>query len=217
MNKKTASCFTLAISLVLLMTVYTAQPLMAQTDKGIELCNEWKFQEAEKVLKAALKTNPQDIEANFYLGLSVLMQGKHEEALKTFLKVSADRSKAKSSVPNEYQLQIALARTRLELQKNDEALKNLEAARKLNANGVEVHTYQGVYYLNLKKTKQAVEELEKAINIDENDAYAHYFAGKAYLQSGQPDKAKALFIMFLKLAPRAPEASGVKFFVDTLC
>jgi cytochrome c-type biogenesis protein CcmH/NrfG len=222
MNKQISSaCIILVFSIMLLAMAVMPEPVLAQTSKGVALCNSWEFQKAEPVLREALKTNPRDIEASYYLGVAVLMQDKHEEALQIFSKVLADVNSPgrqnQASVPNKYQIQIALARTRLELKQNDEALKNLETANKVRPNSVEVYVYRGVYYLNLKNPQKAVVELEKAISLDKKDAYAHYYAGRAYLQSGNPARAVEMFKTFLQLAPLAPEASRAKALVTELC
>jgi tetratricopeptide (TPR) repeat protein len=222
MNKQLSSaCIILVFSVTLLAMAVMPQPILAQTAKGVSLCNSWEFQKAETVLRAALKTNPRDIEASYYLGVAVLMQDKHEEALQIFMKVLADVDnpgrQAQAPGPDKYQIHIALARTRLELKQNDEALKNLEAANKVHPNGVEFYVYRGVYYLNLKNEPKAIVELEKAISLDKKDAYAHYYAGRAYLLSGNPARAVDMFKTFLLLAPQAPEASKAKALIDALC
>jgi tetratricopeptide (TPR) repeat protein len=221
MNQRLISpCIILALA-VFLATTVMPQKTLAQTSKGISLCNSWEFKEAEKVLREALKTSPQDIQANYYLGMALLMQDKHEEALKTFLKVLADADnpgrKVKSPSPSNYEIHIALARTRLELKQNAEALKNLEAANKIRPNSLEVCVYRGLYYMNMKNVQKAIAELEKAISLNQKDAYAHYYAGRAYLQAGDPAHAVEELKIFLQLAPQAPEAVKAKALVDALC
>jgi tetratricopeptide (TPR) repeat protein len=221
MNQRLISPCIVLVLAVFLATVVMPQTTLAQTSKGISLCNSWEFQKAETVLREALKANPQDIQANYYLGMALLMQDKHEEALKTFLKVLADVDnpgrKVKTPVPTNYEIQIALARTRLELKQNAEALKNLEAANKVHPNSLEVYVYRGLYYINMKNAQKAIAELDKAIGLNKKDAYAHYYAGHAYLLSGNPARAVDEFKTFLELAPRAPEAVKAKALVDALC
>jgi tetratricopeptide (TPR) repeat protein len=220
MNRQTILCFIPVISLVLLMTAFAAQPLVAQTSKGIELCKSGQLPEAEKALRAALKGNPKDTQASYWLATVVLLQDKHEEALQLFLKVKADQDKAgkaRAAEPDEYQIQLALARTHLELRKNAEALKNLEAAKKIQPNGSDVSVYQGYYYINTGNYPKAIAELEKAMSIDKKNAYAHYYAGRAYFLSGNPAKAKEMYQMFLDLMPLAPEAPKAKLFILELC
>ena len=206
----------MAVSIVAVMT----PAVFAQTKKGVDLFNSWKFQESEKVLREAVKANPQDIQAAYYLGLSVLMLDKHNEALAILLKAQdamAKAGKGNPANPDEYQIRIALARTYLELKQNEEAWKNLEAANKLNAGAIDGYIYRGAYYINKANLPQAIKELEKAMNMDNNNAYAHYYAGYAYLRSGNPAKAVDMFKLFLQLAPQAPEAVKVKALIDALC
>ncbi len=203
------------------LMVVAPRPVLAQTEKGIELYNTWKFPEAEKALRDALKANPRDAAASYYLGLSLLLQDKHSEALDVFLKVKDAQEKAERKtrppVPDEYQIQIALARTFLELKQFPDALKVLESAQKEHSDSADVYVYLGYYYLQQEKLPQAIQELEKAISLDAQNAYAHYYAGHAYLRSGNPVKAVEMFKVFLILAPRAPEAPKAKALVEALC
>jgi tetratricopeptide (TPR) repeat protein len=221
MNQRLISPCIMLVLAVFLTTAVMPQTTLAQTSKGISLCNSWEFQKAETVLRDALKANPQDIQANYYLGMALLMQDKHEEALKTFLKVSADADKpgrnTKAPAPDNYEIQIALARTHLELKQNAEALKNLEAANKIHPNSLQVCTYRGLYYINLKSYQKAIVELEKAISLDKKDAYAHFYAGYAYLYSGDPARAVDEYKTFMQLAPQAPDAVKAKSLITGLC
>jgi tetratricopeptide (TPR) repeat protein len=206
----------LLLTIAFLAMAVLPQWIHAQTSKGIELCKSWKFGEAEKVLRQALKANPRDTQASYHLGLSLLMQDKHEEALKILSKLS-DEKKVQASDSEQYPIQIALARTRLELKQNSEALKNLEAAKKIRSNGVEVFVYRGAYYLNLREPEKAITELKKAIQLDKNDPYAHFYLGYAYLQTGNPEFTVDELKTFLELAPYAPEAAKAKALVEALC
>ena len=208
-------------SLVFSLMALVPQRTVAQTAKGVELYNSWDYQEAEKVLRAALKANPQDIRASFYLGLSILLQEKYKEALDIFQKVKDDQGKTEqrpgSPVPNEYQLQIGMARAHLGLKQYPEAWLNLESAMKLDARSPDVYVYRGAYYIQQEKPQEAIKDLEKAIARDAQNVYAHYYAGQAYLRSGNPARAVDMFKIFLKLAPQAPEAVKAKALIDALC
>jgi tetratricopeptide (TPR) repeat protein len=221
MNKHTAFCVVLVVSVVLSMTAVSPQAAFAQATDGMNLFNSWKFQEAEKAFREALKSDPKDIRTSYYLGLSVLMQDKHSEALDILLNVkeALDKTepKVRPAVPDEFQIQIALARAHLELKKNTEAWKNLEAAKKLHPESAEVCVYRGLYYLNQNDNKKAIKELEKAMDLDGKEAYAHYYAGHAYLRSGNPEKAVEMFKTFMQLAPQAPEAEKAKALIFGLC
>ena len=221
MNKRRICCRILVLSVVFSLAVLIPQQIFAQSSKGIELYDQWKFAEAEKALRDALKADPSETPANYYLGLSVLMQGKYSEAIDIFVKVKRSQDKAdqrtRPAVPSEYQIQLAMARARLGLRQYDEAWKNLESARIKDRTAADVYVYRGAFYVLQQKNAEAIKELEKAIKLDEKNSYAYYYQGLAYYQSGQADKAVTALKMFLQLNPSAPEAGKAKEIVDQLC
>jgi tetratricopeptide (TPR) repeat protein len=221
MKGSRAYCRILTLSVVFSLTAVTPQWIFAQTKKGIDLYESGNYREAEKVFREALKTDPSNATAKFHLGLSLLAQENYRDALDIFQKLNQGRDKEdkrpRPSVPNQYELQIALARAHLGLQQFADAWKNLESARIENPGSSDVYVYRGVYYLNQEKYQEAIGELEKAISLDKNNPYAFYYAGLAYFRSGNPQKAVDALKSFLKLAPYAPEASEAKRIVDILC
>ncbi len=221
MNKRSAGYRILVLSVVFSLGAAVLPQIFAQTNKGIELYNSWQFVEAEKALREALKANPSDFPARYYLGLSILLQEKYGEALDIFLKIKQglDRAeqRARPAVPDDYQIEVALARARLGVKQYPEAWKNLESARIENGKSSEVYVYRGVYYLQQEKIKEAMKELDKAISLDAKNAYAYYYMGLAYFRSGNPEKAVEMLKTFLNLAPYAPEAPKAKELVDKLC
>jgi tetratricopeptide (TPR) repeat protein len=209
------------VSVVFSLAVIAPQRIFAQTTKGIELYDQWQFSKAEEVLREALKADPSDTLANYYLGLSLLMQGENSEALDMFLKVKRSQDKAdqrtRPPVPSEYQIQLAIAKARLGLKQYAEAWKNLESARTEDGTASDVYVYRGAFYVLQQKNNEAIKELERAIKLDGKNAYAYYYIGLAYYQSGQAEKAVTALKMFLQLNPAAPEAGKAKKIVDQLC
>jgi tetratricopeptide (TPR) repeat protein len=214
MNRRSAFCGTLVLLVVVSLIAVIPQQIFAQTKKGIELYNLGKYQEAESVLREALKTDSKDTAANYYLGLSVLEQKKYSDALDIFLEVkkSLDRGdqQARPAVPSEYQIQLAMGRARLGLKQYDEAWKNIESARTEDSASSEVYMYRGVYYLQQEEHEEAVKDLEKAISLDANNAYAYYYAGLAYYAMGNGKKAAEDLGTFIQMAPDAPEAEKAR-------
>ncbi len=222
MKMKTATIGTaLVLSGLLSIMAVVPQLMFAQGGKGLELYNAWQFKESEEVFREAANANPSNLEAGYYLGLSILMQDRSAEALEILMKVKEAKDKAAgqatSTVPDEYQIQMALAQAHLKLKQNDQAWNNLESAGKAHEDAADIHVYRGVYYLNKENVKKATQELEKAMKMDEDNAYAHYYAGHAYLRSGNPAKAVEMYKTFLQLAPMAPEAVMTKALITALC
>jgi cytochrome c-type biogenesis protein CcmH/NrfG len=221
MNRRRAGLRILVLSLVFSLIAVIPQGVLAQTKKGIELYNSWQFREAEKIFREALKADPSDVQANYYLGLSLLEQDKDNESLGILLKIKSSQDKAdqktRPRIPSEYQVQMALARARLHLNLYDEAWKNLESARLEDGKASDVYVYRGAYYLGQEKHEEALKELEKAISLDAQNPYAFYYQGIAYFHSGQPEKAVNALKNFLKLAPNAPEAGNANIIIKQLC
>ncbi|HSW38163.1 MAG TPA: hypothetical protein VLL97_01575, partial [Acidobacteriota bacterium] len=136
MNNSRSCRLARALSIACLFILIIPQTNFAQTEKGIELYNLWKFQEAQNVLREAFDADQKDIKAGYFLGLSLLFAEKHAEALDVLLKVEAGLGKtpaaARPAVPMPCQVQVGLARARLGLEQYEEAWKNLEAARKMD-------------------------------------------------------------------------------------
>jgi tetratricopeptide (TPR) repeat protein len=61
-----------------------------------------------------------------------------------------------------------------------------------------------------KKYDEAVERMDAAIKAKGDMAYAYYWRGHAHYNKKQPDRMVADFETFLRLAPKAPEATSVK-------
>ena len=221
MDKSTKLSVILVLSAVVILMGGMSLQVMAQTEKGLELYYSWEYEKAEEALHKVLKKEPADVQAGYYLGLSLLMQGKYREALDILQKAKASVDEAaasgKTGLPDKGQLEIALTQAYLGLKKNPETLESLKAAEKAKANPVDIHTFRGAYYLEINSVKEAAQELEKALELDSQNAYTYYYAGFAYLRLGNPAKAVKLFQVFLSLNPYAPEAENTKFLVNSLC
>jgi tetratricopeptide (TPR) repeat protein len=222
MNKSNTLCKTLALSAAVVISISgMSLQVLAQTEEGIELYNSWEFEKAEEALREVLNNKPADVRVGYYLGLSLLMQEKYQEALDTFQKAKAHVDKpalsGEAGIPDEGHLEIALTRAYLGLEKYPEAWECLKAAEKATANPADIHTFRGAYFLEKNEAEKAAEKVEKAIELDSQNAYAYYYAGYAYLRLGHPAKAMNMFETFLILAPYAPEAGKAKFLIDSLC
>lgn len=223
MKKNSILCKISKLLVLFILIGFIVPPgVMAQTEKGIALYNNWEYKRAEAVLSDQIEKNPADIKAGYYLGLALLMQEKKEEALKAFqkAKVSVKQAKISKNDPVRGQLEIALAWVCLDQKKTMEAWNHIKAAEKEKADPADIHTYRGAYYLEKGEVEKALGELEKAVELKSENPYTFFYAGIVFLRSERPTNvlnAVDMFKIFLELAPYAPEAEKIKFFVDNLC
>ena len=188
MNKRGAGGLILVLSIAFSLFAVIPYQVLAQTNKDTDLYN---------------------------LGLSNLSQAKYQDALDTFLKFKSSR--AGKANPSEYQIQIAFARAQLGLKHYDEAWKNLESARVINANSSEVYLYRGVFYFQQEKYREARNELDKAISLNKKEAYAYYYEGLAHYHLGEAANAVEDLKTFVSLEPDAPEVEKATLLIKQLC
>ena len=221
MNTKSIIRKYLLGSVIFILLLGMSLNVAAASEEGLNALSIGEFEKAEAIFSEVLKGDAENREAGYYLGLSLLMQEKFNEALGVFknLKFSLNNKAVtgSSDIPAAGQVEIGMARSYLGLKKYPEALKSLKAAEKAEADQVDIHTFKGAYYLEINENTKANEELEKALDMKSQNPYTYYYAGIANIRLGHPQKAVKLFEAFLNMAPYTPEAKHAKFLVDTLC
>ena len=221
MNKSTYISRFIVVSVVFALISGISLYAVAATEDGILSYNIGEFHKAEALFREVLKGNADDIQAGYYLGMTLLMEEKFKEALGIFQNLEDNiNNKAvikDTDVPTRGQVEIGLVRSYLGLKQYSDALKSIHAAERVKADSIDIHTYYGAYYLEMNENARAQKELETALNQKSQNPYTYYFAGISYLRLGHPAKAVEQFKVFLQLAPYAPEAEHAKFLIDTLC
>ena len=221
MNKSTCIHRFVLVFVMFILVSGMSLYAMATTEEGIHSYSIGEFEKAEALFREVLKGDADDIQAGYYLGMSLLMQEKFKEALGIFQNLEDNiNNKAvikDTDVPTRGEVEIGLVRSYLGLKQYPDALKSIHAAERVKADPIDIHTYYGAYYLEMNENSRAQKELETALNQKSQNPYTYYFAGISYLRLGHPAKAVEMFKAFLKMAPYAPEAERAKFLIDTLC
>ena len=190
----------------LAMVIPAASCYGADLDEGKRSFLAGDFQGAQKALREVVAAEPDNHEANYYLGMSLLEQQKYGEA-EPFLK------QADSGMP---EARIGLARVNLMQDRLPEAMRLLDSAQKARPDDSEVYQYRGMILLKQEKASEAAEQLSKAVELDPKNAYAHYYLGMANNRLKKTDQMIREFQLFLQLAPKAPEAAKVRSLLRTL-
>ena len=77
--------------------------------------------------------------------------------------------------------------------RHDEAMREIEEARKLDPLSVRINANVGLVLYNARRYDAAIEQLRKALELEPNDEAAHEYLGRAYLQKGMHQESIAEF------------------------
>jgi tetratricopeptide (TPR) repeat protein len=200
----------------------------ADLDAGKRMFEEKKYNEAAQIFREAVTNEPDNVEANYYLGETLLKLEKYGDSEPFLAKAAKDKLEARTMLGYSYLMQNRLTEASEALdsaqQGLEEAVKGLDQAneeQKATAQMYqmeqgEVHHYRGMVYLKQNKFDDAFKELSQATELNPKDAYAYYYLGMASSRVKRPDQMVKNFQRFLQLAPDAPEAPKVKSLLKSL-
>jgi arylsulfatase A-like enzyme/Tfp pilus assembly protein PilF len=142
--------------------------------------------DAAEYFQIALRLNPKDAVANYYLGLCQLEGGNLPRAESSF-------KRALELDPMLFAAAYNLGVTYSRQHRADEAIRAFKRAVTILPDYAEAHEALGELYLYLNRPDDAARELERAVAIDSNMAKAHYQLGRAYTSQGLQEKAQREF------------------------
>jgi len=167
-------------------------------DRGIGQYRKNDFGGAASTLKKVVDSEQDNAQANLYLGLALVEQGKVAEA-EPYINRADELAPGADSKAGKARLAVA----KKDLDGADQALSQADDA----ADAVYV---RGLLELERKQYPDAARDFEQYIESRPEHAYAHYYAGMAYNGMRRPDKMLTHFQIFVKMKPDAPEARKVQ-------
>jgi predicted Zn-dependent protease len=178
----------------------------ADVSHGIHLYEQKKYAEAESALREAVAAEPDNADANHYLGLALLETKKYKEAEGAFGKAAEARPDARVGLAQAYMMQDKL----------DEATGELDKAAEDSSENPAFHRTRGMILLKRDRFADASQSLARALELDPKDPYANYYFGMASSRLRRTDLMIKHFQLFLELAPNAPEAPKVRSLLRSL-
>lgn len=166
--------FTSIFTFILLFVSFT----FAQTERerGIQLYKKGDYSGAVKLLKQATKTDANDAQAWYFLGVSYLKDEKRKESEKALKKaVALDQSDAK--------IRVALAYVYLLRNNSGDALSEAKNALEINPNEAEAHYIYGIVNFRNSSLNSAYERAKKAIEINPDFANAYLLKSETLVSS----------------------------------
>jgi superkiller protein 3 len=192
--------------------------------EAIQYYNAKKFHEAETALRDILRVEPNNAQAHYTLGLTLLELQRFAEAADEFSRTDKltppsnqiKMVKLESSALRRDDIKIGLGRAYMGLKQFDKAKIALDEAQQIRSDNPDVFYYRGMLNSQRGDFVAAASDLESAIKLNPKNAYAYYYAGLAYNKLKRPDKMVQHFETFLKLAPNAPEAGKVRALLSSI-
>ena len=148
------------------------QEAFASFQKGVELANEKKLDEAVAAFRTATELNPNFAEAYINLGMLLFQQTKDDEAEKALLKaleLKPDEPKIKTTLGSLY---FEKARVLLEADKVDEALEHLKTSYSYNPEYSYTSYLLGYAYSNKGNNEEAIKYFEAFLAKEPNSPQA---------------------------------------------
>ena len=161
--------------------------------RAITSFNNGKTDEAERLFREVLKTNPSNINANHYLAILLLTLGRLNEAEISFKK--ALELKPDSDI---YQ---NLANTQIQLKKFEEAEINYKKVLEFNPDNLNIQFNLGNTLKDLNKLEEAELSYKKAIELKPDYAEAHNALGNTLKDMYRYEDAEVSYKKAIELKP----------------
>jgi len=153
------------------------------TNKGRQLYEQGKFDDAVKLFKRAIQLKPTSAEIHFELGVMYYQEWKRslDQAQKKILEETIVDGKKYDGADNEK----LLLRKGYRKELLGFAMDEFDAVLKYDPSNWKARYHIAVNFLNNKKYDKAIVEFKKVIEIEPKDSNSYSLLGKAYMEAGQ--------------------------------
>jgi Flp pilus assembly protein TadD len=179
-------------------------------EKGAELSDKGKFQDAIERFKKALAILPNYLRARNSLGVQYLKLGRWAEATEQFEKAIQINPKALGPRQN-------IASALIEQKKYAEAIEHLNQALSIDSSSPTAHLYAGIASLGVDEIDQAERELSTALSLGGADySNAHFYLALVYVKKGQRELAIRELNAYLEKLPKGEKAPRARQLLEKL-
>lgn len=156
----------------------------ALTNLSIDLYEQKKYKQAEKICRKALKMDSQNYTVLINLGNLLFIRKEFSEAVAVY-------QKANTIKPDYYPIKINLANTYFEMADYETAIQFALEALKLDSHSYSGYNILGNAYLEKELFADSVTALHQAEKLDSSDPWLYNSLSRAYQQIGEYSKALA--------------------------
>ena len=173
--------------------------------KAQEAVDKKKYGDAVTLFRQLLDSDAGDFQAWTELGTTYLLQEKHDDAEKAYLKAIEIRPSFTLPLVN-------LGRLLVLEKKYDAAIDHLLRALESQPTSAEINFLLGDAYLQNKKGSKAVGYLNEAAKLGKNEAHLRLAA--LYNAAGYKDRASIEYEEFLKKVPNYPDRKKLEQYIS---
>lgn len=163
-----------------------------------------RYEEAAALLAQVTAADPQDFQAWTELGTAHFLQGRKDEAEKSYQRALEVRPAFALALLN-------LGRLRVADKKFEAALDPLSRALQTQPDNADAHLLLGEAYLQLRKGSKAVPHLDEAARLGRPEA--HHRLATLYNAAGRKDLAAAEYEQLLAKQPDHPDRKKLEQYV----
>ncbi|MBL8294779.1 MAG: tetratricopeptide repeat protein [Bryobacterales bacterium] len=172
----------------------------ALSQQALELAQQGKTAEAERLWKQALQQDPALFSAAFNLGLFYRSQGRHQDAERAL-------TAAVKSQPKDFNARYLMGATLVQLGRSDDALRHWRVARQLQPANWRLLQVMAVEYAKGRYFRDAAEAAERALTLKTDDPNIYLAAIKARQDAGDHPAALKLAAQMIERFPASPRAN----------
>ena len=172
---------------------------------GVDALDMQNFEEAAGLFEKAAAMEPQNLEYQYYIGVTYVRLKKNHEALKIF------ESLIKKDPKRFFKAYFDIAAIYSSEKNYQNAIETLQKAEKIDPNSGRVFLDLGYAYKDSRDYGQAVKCFSRAKELDPQlKQISVYMTGATYLEEEQFDQAAQMFQKALEMDPGTPLAESAR-------
>lgn len=205
-----ASCSSVALSPAKNSPVPASKTEKKLLQQGGQYFTQGKFKPALQKAQAALKLNPDNVEAMYAIAITYLALDEPNKSLEFSQRATTYKSKQLAEI------YLLMGSTYERLDDPWNALRTYRFATGQYSRNPEIQYRLGQTYAHLKKPEFAAEHFKEAIRLEPNNAASHFELGALYYTHNYNTPALLSLSMALLLEPKREPASLIREHINKL-